>query len=159
MSKNSSTEKRSVQVGLRMTSSLRAALDKAAHSSEQTVARLVEKVLTDYLEGNLYLKRKVAMENAEGRISPSFTHKLCAAVHTLAGEGELTKRLAIAGSLLVQIEDHEVPEGFREEFEAVRASLFKAPVLNRVPRELTTETAAALSRRIVDLFADALGGV
>ena len=50
-------EKKSVPVGLRITPSLKAAIDKAAMRDQRTVASLVEKVLSDYLRENGFLKK------------------------------------------------------------------------------------------------------
>lgn len=50
------TETRTVSVGLRITPSLKAALDKAAEEDQRPVASMVEKILTDFLKKNGYLK-------------------------------------------------------------------------------------------------------
>ena len=50
-------ETKSVPVGLRITPSLKAAIDKAARRDQRTVAGMVEKILTDYLVDHGYLKK------------------------------------------------------------------------------------------------------
>jgi hypothetical protein len=50
------TETRTVSVGLRITPSLKDALDKAAAEDHRPVASMVEKILTDFLRKKGYLK-------------------------------------------------------------------------------------------------------
>lgn len=51
------TETKSVSVGLRLTPTLKAALDAAAAADSRSVASLVEKLLTDFLKKNGYLPK------------------------------------------------------------------------------------------------------
>ena len=53
----SKSDKKSVSVGLRITPTLKAAIDKAARRDQRTVASMVEKILSDYLAENGFLKR------------------------------------------------------------------------------------------------------
>ena len=87
-----------------------------------------------------------------------FTEMLCEAVLALAGEGELVERLEIAGKCLVLIQDHNVPVAYQVEFEDIRAALFSARP-QRAPRQVSIEHAGLLSRRIIHLFTDAMGGL
>jgi hypothetical protein len=50
-------DRKSVSVGLRITPTLKAAIDKAALREQRTVASMVEKILFDYLRENGYLKK------------------------------------------------------------------------------------------------------
>ncbi|MCL2715788.1 MAG: hypothetical protein FWD68_14725 [Alphaproteobacteria bacterium] len=50
-------EKRDVSIGLKVTRTLKAALDAAASSDHRPVASLVEKVLTEWLRENGYLPK------------------------------------------------------------------------------------------------------
>lgn len=50
-------ETRSVPVGLRLTPTLKKAIDQAAADDSRSVASLVEKVLTDFLKSKGYLKK------------------------------------------------------------------------------------------------------
>lgn len=50
-------ETRSSPLGLRIFPSLKAALEKAAADDSRTVAAMAEKILTDYLRANGYLKK------------------------------------------------------------------------------------------------------
>jgi hypothetical protein len=50
-------DRKSVSVGLRITPSLKAAIDKAAIREQRTAASMVEKILSDYLRANGYLKK------------------------------------------------------------------------------------------------------
>jgi hypothetical protein len=49
-------ETRSIPLGLRITPTLRAALDKAAANDDRTLAAYVERVLTEHLRKKGYLK-------------------------------------------------------------------------------------------------------
>jgi hypothetical protein len=51
------TETKSVPVGLRLTPSLKRALDDAAAADSRPVASLVEKILTDFLKKSGYLPK------------------------------------------------------------------------------------------------------
>lgn len=51
------SETRSVPVGLRLTPTLKKALDDAAAADSRSVASLVEKLLTDFLKKNGYLEK------------------------------------------------------------------------------------------------------
>lgn len=57
LTKIEKTESRSVPVGLRLTPTLKRALDEAAAADSRSVASLVEKVLTDFLKKNGYLPK------------------------------------------------------------------------------------------------------
>ena len=50
-------ETRSVPVGLRLTPTLKKAIDQAAADDSRSVASLVEKVLIDFLRKNGYLQK------------------------------------------------------------------------------------------------------
>jgi hypothetical protein len=50
-------ENRSVQINLRVTPQFKAALDKAAAADNRPVSNLIEKVMTDYLKKEGFLKK------------------------------------------------------------------------------------------------------
>lgn len=50
-------ETRSAPIGLRVFPSLKAALEKAAVDDSRTTASLAEKILSDWLKANGYLKK------------------------------------------------------------------------------------------------------
>jgi hypothetical protein len=52
-----SKETRSTPLGLRVFPSLKAALEKAAADDSRTVASMAEKLLTEWLKANGYLKK------------------------------------------------------------------------------------------------------
>ncbi len=52
----SDKETKSVPLGLRITPTLKAALDKASSADDRSVASYVERVLADYLKKRGYLK-------------------------------------------------------------------------------------------------------
>ncbi|EJF92659.1 hypothetical protein [Bartonella tamiae] len=49
-------ETKTAQVNLRITPTLKAAADKAAEADQRSLTSLVEKLLTDYLKDNGYIK-------------------------------------------------------------------------------------------------------
>jgi hypothetical protein len=88
--------------------------------------------------------------------------KLWEAVHALAGDGEIDKRLTFAGDCLVGLQDDQIPSEHLEEFKAIKAALVTTRLSSDrgyVDRQISTEDAKALSRRIVDLFTGIMGGL
>jgi hypothetical protein len=88
--------------------------------------------------------------------------KLWEAVHALASDGDIDKRLTFAGDRLVGLLDAQVPSEYLEEFKAIKAALVTTGLSSNrsyVDRQIPTEDAKVLSRRIVDLFTKIMGGL
>jgi hypothetical protein len=81
------------------------------------------------------------------------------AVRALAGDGDIEKRVRFGGDCLAGLQDDQIPVANLEEFLMIRAALFTPSGRSYVPRQVSTEDALVLSRRIIDLFAKILGGL
>ena len=88
--------------------------------------------------------------------------KLWEAMHALASDGEIDRRLTFAGDCLVGLQEAQIPSQCLEEFKAIKAALVKTKLSSErgyVDWQISTEDAVALSHRIVDLFTDVMGGL
>jgi hypothetical protein len=88
--------------------------------------------------------------------------KLFEALHSLVSAGELDSRLTFAASSLVTLQDRDVPAPYRVRFAAIRSRLFATPLSSEtsyVPRQMSEEDSKALSRDILGLYTEVMGGL
>jgi hypothetical protein len=88
--------------------------------------------------------------------------KLFEALHSLVSAGELDSRLTFAGSALVVLQDRDVPEECRERFASIRSRLFATPLSSEksyMPHQMSEDDAKALSRDILGLYTEVMGGL
>jgi hypothetical protein len=88
--------------------------------------------------------------------------KLHQALLSLVSAGELDSRLTFAASALVALQDRDVPEEYRERFATIRSRLFRTPLSSEksyMPRQISEEDATVLSREILGLFTEVMGGL
>ena len=88
--------------------------------------------------------------------------KLWEAVHAMASDGEIDRRLTFAGDCLVGLQDAQLPSQHLEQFRAIRAALVETKLSSErgyFGQQMSSEDDVALSHRIVDLFTDVMGGL
>ncbi len=91
-----------------------------------------------------------------------FKQKLYQTLLALVGDGDLDRRLTLAASYLVPLQDRDIPEQYRERFDALKASLLRTPLSSDrgyVERQISTEDAKAAADHILSLFTDVMGGL
>jgi hypothetical protein len=88
--------------------------------------------------------------------------KVYEAVHALVGDGNLDKRLTLAGDPIVRLRAEDVPESLRIELEAIKTQLYRSPLSSDrsyVASQISEEGGEILSRRILTLFVKLSGGL
>ena len=85
----------------------------------------------------------------------NYRQKLFEACYALVAEGDLNMRLSYVASILIQVDDDDVPPSSLETFEWVRDPLIAKPLIIKgrmVPRDLTDLDGRALAHAVLDLL-------
>jgi hypothetical protein len=101
-------------------------------------------------------------QEGETKMSVDAKRKLWEAVHALAIDGEIGKRLTFACDHLAGLQEAQIPSECLAEFRAIKAALVATKLSSErgyVDQQISTEDAVAMSRRIVNLFTEIMGGL
>jgi hypothetical protein len=89
--------------------------------------------------------------------------KLFEAVLSLVGDGDLNTRLTYAAiHLVMHLNGRGIPDQFQLELFEIQAALTATPLSSEtgyLPRNMGSEEANALSRRILGLYTEVMGGL
>ena len=89
--------------------------------------------------------------------------KLYEAVHALVGRDEIQRRLTFATVPMIHLQDRDIPETIKVEFEAVKRALLRTPLADPqrgyLPRQISDEEAELLAQRILGLLTEVMGGL
>jgi hypothetical protein len=91
----------------------------------------------------------------------NYRQKLFEACHALVAVGELNMRLSDVASVLIQVDDDDVPSGKLETFDWIRDPLIAKPLIIKgemVPRDLDPQEGRAIAQAILDLLVDEVSG-
>jgi hypothetical protein len=89
--------------------------------------------------------------------------KLCDALYSLVGSGELDARMTGAGNALAMLEPKNFPDlEDRQAFESIRKRLFKTPLSSKrsyTPRQMSEDDLEKLARDILGIYTNLMGGL
>ena len=90
----------------------------------------------------------------------NYRQKMFEAAYALVADGNLNMRLSHVASILIQLDDNDVPARAFETFEWVRDPLIAKPLIIKgqmVPRDLDEIEGRALAHAVFDLLVAELG--